>query len=251
MYPDNMLYAGAAQGHQANKLLAALEPEDLACLEPHLEIVNLQHGQVLCETGQPLHYSYFPHDVIISLMAVMHDGRSAEMSVFGSEGVTGLTGSVVTNQAFGRYVVQLTGTASRIKMAKMHEVISARPNIQRLIRNFMEALMSRVLQNVACNAIHSVEARCARLILSTSHRFDQEIIPLTHESWADRMGVQRSTVSAIMKKFQATGWVRQSRGGITITDPTALREVSCECYQTVHDVFVRLLPYTAKTTGAA
>jgi CRP-like cAMP-binding protein len=246
MYSDDMLYAGAIQGHRANKLLAALEPGDLACLEPHLEIVSLQHSQVLCEAGESLHYAYFPHNIIISLMAVMHDGRSAEMSVFGSEGVTGLTGAAVTNQAFGRYVVQLTGTASRIKIAKMHEVISTRPTIQRLMRLFMEALMSRVLQTVACNAIHGVEARCARLILTTSHQVDQEVIPLTHEFWADRMGVQRSTVSAIMKKFQAAGWVRQSRGGIAITNPTALSEVSCGCYQTVHDVFERLLPYTAK-----
>ena len=246
MYTTDMLYAGGVQGHRANKLLAALEPQDFGCLEPHLEIVKLQHGQVLCEAGQPLYYAYFPHNVIISLMAVMHDGRSAEMSIFGSEGVTGITGGAVTNQAFGRYVVQLTGTASRIKVTKLHEVLSTRPNIQRLMRHFMEALMARVLQNVACNAIHSVEARCARLILSTSHWLDQEMIPLTHESWADRMGVQRSTVSAIMKKFQAAGWVRQGRGGITITDPTALREAACECYQTIHDVFVRLLPYTAK-----
>ena len=245
MYSADILHAGAVRGHRANKLLAALEPGDYACLEPHLEIVNLQQGQVLCEAGQPLYDAYFPHTVIISLMAVMQDGRTAEMSVFGSEGVTGLTGAAVTHQAFGHYVVQLTGTASRIKIAKMHEVISTRPAIQRLMRRFMEALMSRVLQNVACNAIHGVEARCARLILSTSHRVDQGMIPLTHEFWADRMGVQRSTISAIMKKFQAAGLVRQSRGGITITDPTALREVSCECYQTIHDVFVRLLPYTA------
>ena len=245
MYSDEMLYAEPVKGHRANKLLDALEPEDFACLKPHLEIVNLQQGQVLCETGQPLHEAYFPHNVIISLMAVMHDGRSAEMSVFGNEGVTGLTGAAVTHQAFGRYVVQLTGTASRIKIAKMHEVISIRPAIQRLMRHFMEAQMSRVLQNVACNAIHSVEARCARLILSTSHRVEQGMIPLTHEFWADRLGIQRSTISAIMKKFDTSGWIKQGRGGITITDPTALKEVSCECYQTVHDVFVRLLPYTA------
>ncbi|MGF9761621.1 Crp/Fnr family transcriptional regulator [Microvirga sp. 0TCS3.31] len=181
-------------------------------------IVRLQQSQVLCEAGQPLYDAYFPHNVIISLMAVMHDGRTAEMSVFGSEGVTGLTGSAITHQAFGHHVVQLTGTASRIKIAKMHEVISTRPAIQRLMRHFMEALMSRVLQNVACNAIHSVEARCARLILSTSHRVDQEIIPLTHESWADRLGTERSTVSAIMKKFDTAGWIKQGRGGITITD---------------------------------
>jgi hypothetical protein len=51
MYSDELLYAGGARGHRANKLLAALEPEDFACLKPHLEIVNLQQGQVLCETG--------------------------------------------------------------------------------------------------------------------------------------------------------------------------------------------------------
>jgi len=245
MYSDEMLYAEPVQGHRANKLLAALEPEDFACLEPYLEIVPLQQAQVLCETGQPLRDAYFPHNVIISLMAVMQDGRMAEMSVFGNEGVTGLTGAAVTHQAFGRYVVQLTGTASRIKIAKMQDVISTRPAIQRLVRHFMEAQMSRILQNVACNAIHSVEARCARLILSTSHRVEQGMIPLTHEFWADRLGTQRSTISAIMKKFDTCGWVKQGRGGITITNPTALKEVSCECYQTVHDVFVRLLPYTA------
>jgi hypothetical protein len=155
MYSTDMLYAGAVREHRANKLLAALEPEDFACLEPHLEIVSLQHGQVLCEVGESLRYAYFPHTVIISLMAVMHDGRSAEMSVFGSEGVTGLTGATVTNQAFGRYVVQLTGTASRIKIAKMHEAISTRPNIQRLMRLFMEALMLRIARRSGLRARRS------------------------------------------------------------------------------------------------
>jgi CRP-like cAMP-binding protein len=245
MYSDEMLCAGAVQGHRANKLLAALEPEDFACLKPHLEIVNLQHGQVLCETGDPLHFAHFPHDVIISVMAVMTDGRCAEMSIYGSEGVVGVAAVAVTNRSFGRYVVQLTGTASRIKLDKMHEVVSARPTIQRLMRHYTEAVMSRILQNVACNAIHSVEARCARLILSTRHLVSREIMPLTHEFWAERLGTQRSTVSPIMKKFHTAGWIKQSRGGITITDPVALGEVSCECYQKIHDVFVRLLPYTA------
>jgi CRP-like cAMP-binding protein len=80
---------------------------------------------------------------------------------------------------------------------------------------------------------------------STSHWVEHGTIPLTHEFWADRLGTQRSTISAVMKKFDTSGWIKQGRGGITITDPTALREASCECYQTIHDVFVRLLPYTA------
>ena len=116
MYSIDPLHEHTVQSHQANKLLATLEPEDFACLEPHLEIVNVQHGQVLCEMGDPIQYAYFPHNIIISLMAVMEDGRSAEMAIYGREGVTGLTAATVTDQSFGRYIVQLTGTASRIKI---------------------------------------------------------------------------------------------------------------------------------------
>jgi CRP-like cAMP-binding protein len=181
----------------------------------------------------------------------MEDGRSAEMAIYGREGVTGLTAATVTDQSFGRYVVQLTGTASRIKIDTMHKVISAYPNIQRLMRRYMGALMSRILQKVACNAIHSVEERCARLLLSTHQRVDRKIIPLTHEFWAERLGVQRSTVSSVMGRFQAAGWIKQSRGGIAISDPAALTEVACECHTKIHEVFVRLLPDTAKRTEAA
>jgi hypothetical protein len=37
MYLADILYAGADQGHRANKLLASLEPEDFACLRARPE----------------------------------------------------------------------------------------------------------------------------------------------------------------------------------------------------------------------
>jgi hypothetical protein len=67
-----------------------LAPEDFAYLEPHLEVVHLQRRQVLYETGDTMRHAYFPHDMVISLVAVMQDGSSAEMSLYGPEGVAGL-----------------------------------------------------------------------------------------------------------------------------------------------------------------
>src|SRR5215207_716851 len=160
-----MIKVQSAKDHRANRLLAALEPKDFADLEPHLEIVNLQQRQVLCETGDTMRHAHFPHDTVISLLATMADGSSAEMSLCGREGVSGLINASVTRQAFGRYVVQLTGTASRINIDTMNAAINARPNLQRLMRHFMEATMARILQSVACNALHSVEARCCRFVL--------------------------------------------------------------------------------------
>lgn len=229
--------------HQANRLLAALEPDDFASLESHLKIVRLQQRQILYETGDIMRYAYFPHDTVISLVAVMNDGRSAEMSLCGPEGVSGLIAGGITRQSLGRYIVQLAGTASRIEIDEISEVIKVRPNIQRLMRHFTEATLVRTLQSVACNAIHSVDARCCRFILTIHYRIDRDILALTHEFLAERLGVQRSTVSVVMGKLQAKGLIEQARGGITVTDPKGLEAEACECYGRVRDAFEHLLPY--------
>ena len=107
--------------------------------------------------------------------------------------------------------------------------------------------MARVLQSVACNAIHSVEARCCRFILTIHDRVEGDTLPITHEFLAERLGVQRSTVSAVMGKLHAAGLIRQGRGGITVTDASGLEERACECYRIIYDTFERLLPYPATT----
>ncbi len=141
--------------HRANRLLAALDPDDYAALEPYLHGVSLQQDQVLYEVGDPLRHATFPHNTVVSLVAVLKDGRSAEMAVYGREGALGLVSAMTASQSFGRYIVQASGTASRIELERLHEVISARPKVRQLVLHFAEAMMARVLQNVACNAVHS------------------------------------------------------------------------------------------------
>ena len=156
----------------------------------------------------------------------------------------GLIGAIATRQALGRYIVQASGTASRIELDLLHEVINSRPRVRQLMLHFTEAMMSRVLQNVACNAIHSVEARCCRWILSMHDRLEGSTVPLTHEFLSEMLGVQRSTVSSITRALQGSGFIRQGRGVITVTDRSGLEDASCECYGTVRRSFERLLPYT-------
>jgi hypothetical protein len=115
--------------HRANRLLAALDSDDFAALAPHLHGVSLQQDQVLYEAGDPLRHAFFPHDMVVSLVAVLKDGRSAEMAVYGREGALGLVGSMMARQSFGRYIVQADGTASRIELERLHEVIGTRPKV--------------------------------------------------------------------------------------------------------------------------
>src|SRR5690348_2734339 len=89
--------------HRLNRLLAALDSEDFALLEPHLSPVELQRGHVVYEAGENIRYTYFPHDAVISLVTVMMDGKSAEMATFGRESLFGFVSAFVSRHSFGRY----------------------------------------------------------------------------------------------------------------------------------------------------
>jgi CRP-like cAMP-binding protein len=230
--------------HRTNRLLAALEPEDLALLEPHLELVDLKRGQVLYEMGDVVHYAYFPHDAIISLVNVMEDGDTVEVGIFGREGVMGLLSAMVTREAFGRYVVQMSGTASRIAYERLNEVRNTCSNLRQLIMRYGEALLAHTFQNVSCNAVHPVEARCCRWILTMHDRADGDTLPLTHEFLGEMLGVQRSSVSAVTRTLQTAGLIQQSRGGITVIDRAGLEDTACECYGRIRRMYQRLLPGT-------
>jgi CRP-like cAMP-binding protein len=229
--------------HRTNRLLAALEPEDLALLEPHLEIVDLSRGQVLYDTGDAVSYAYFPHDAVVSLVNVMEDGGSVEVAVFGCEGVLDLLSALVT-EAFGRYVVQMPGTASRIVYERLNQVRNARPGLRQLMMKYGEALLAQIFQRASCNAVHPVEERCCRWILRTHDRTGHHTLPLTHEFLAEMLGVQRSTVSTVLHTLQTAGLISQRRGSITVTDRAGLEETACECYGKIRRIYEHLLPGT-------
>ncbi|WP_262027084.1 Crp/Fnr family transcriptional regulator [Microvirga sp. Mcv34] len=229
--------------HRTNWLLAALEPEDVALLEPHLETVHLTQGQVLYDTGGTISHAYFPDDAIVSLVNVMEDGGTVEVGVFGCEG---LLSALVTREAFGRYVVQLAGAASRISCERLDEMRNARPNLRHLLMRYGEVLLAQALQNVSCNAVHPVESRCCRWILSMRDRADQDTLPLTHEFLAEMLAVQRSSVSMVTRTLQTAGLIRQSRGSITVLNRAGLEKTACECYGKVRLIYQRLLPDGAR-----
>jgi CRP-like cAMP-binding protein len=231
-----------AINHRANRLLSALEPADFAWLEPHLEIVDLPKGKVLYKAGDTIGYTYFPHNTFVSLVTVLKNGGSVEVAVFGRESALGFVSALISRRSFGQYIVQFPGTASRISIERLHEAIGQRPKIRHLLLRFTEAMLTQSLQTVACNAVHSVEARCCRWILSTRDRMEQDTLPLTHELLAEMLGVQRSTVSSITRSLQMSGLIRQGRGMITITDQAGIEETACECYDVIRESFARLLP---------
>ncbi|WP_262273418.1 Crp/Fnr family transcriptional regulator [Microvirga yunnanensis] len=208
----------------------------------------LPRGTVLYEPGNPISHTYFPHNAVVSLIDVMEDGRLAEVAMFGCEGLFGLLTAFVSREAFGRYVVQIPGTASRVPLDQMHEAMRTRLSLQRRVLAYNEALLAQAYHTVACNAVHPVEARCCRWILSTHDRLKEDALPLTHEFLAEMLGVQRSTVSSILRTLQTSGLIVQRRGEIVVTNRGGLEQATCECYGKIRSRFEKLLPGTYSRT---
>src|SRR5689334_11553730 len=73
-----------------NALLAALRPEDLEQLRPHLRPLRLERGTTLIEPGSRVERIYFPVSCMVSQTVPMADGGTAETFVIGRENAAGL-----------------------------------------------------------------------------------------------------------------------------------------------------------------
>ena len=97
-----------------NKLLASLPRDHFELLAPLLTTVSLGQGVVLAEPGDEFDHVYFPHSGMLSLLAVMRDGKAIETATVGREGLVGGMAGLGLYKSLVRVVVQLPITASKI-----------------------------------------------------------------------------------------------------------------------------------------
>jgi CRP-like cAMP-binding protein len=225
-----------------NRLLAALPPEDLALIEPHLAPLDLERGRLLYEPGDPIDLVYFPTDGVISLLTLMRDGAAIESATIGPEGALGLMAAVSPRHSLSRAIVQTPLQAVRVGVSALHEAWARSPRIRALVDRHTEALYGHAIQSVACNALHSVEARFARWLLTCHDRISTDTVALTQEFLADMLGVQRTTVTAVARTMQERGAIRYRRGVVDLIDRPTLEALACECYDAVRNTYERLLP---------
>ncbi|THD72149.1 Crp/Fnr family transcriptional regulator [Phenylobacterium sp.] len=225
-----------------NKLLASLAPDEYGLLAPHLAQIDLERGRLLYDPGDRVDVVYFPHDGVISLMTLMENGAAIESTTIGCEGALGLMAAVSPRQSLSRAIVQTPTRAARISAAQLHEAWEKSPRIRDLVDRHSEALYGHAIQSVACNALHSVEARFCRWLLTCHDRISNDTVALTQEFLADMLGVQRTTVTAVARALQANGAIRYRRGVVDIIDRSVLEQLACECYGVIRRNYERLLP---------
>ncbi|WP_299803205.1 Crp/Fnr family transcriptional regulator [Tardiphaga sp.] len=197
--------------------------------------VTLPQNLVLSETGDEVDHIYFPHNGMLSLLAVMRDGKAIETATVGREGTVGAMAGLRLYISMVRVVVQLPMTTSRISSANFRKAVATSEPLRNMCIHYNEVLLTQARITAACNALHAVEARFARWLLQSADRAESNTVGLTQELMAEMLGVRRTSVTEVAGKLQAAGSISYARGVIRIIDRAALESSSCECYQTLID----------------
>ncbi len=230
-----------------NHLLAALPAVAQDRLFPHMELVAMPLGKAMYESGDSLRHVYFPTDCIVSLLYVMEDGSSAEISVVGNEGMVGIAVFMGGGSTPSRAVVQSSGSAYRLEGERLRDEFNHQDAFMRLLMlRYTQALITQMAQTAVCNRHHSIDQQLCRWILLSLDRLPSNQLSMTQELIANMLGVRREGVTEAAGKLQKLGVIKYNRGLITVLDRPALERLSCECYAVVKKETDRLLPVLAK-----
>jgi len=226
-----------------NHLLAALSQAEQERLLPKLKLVPMPLGKVLYESGDLLRNVYFPTSSIVSLLYVMEDGASAEISVVGNEGLIGIALFMGGETTPSRAIVQSAGHAYRLPGERLKEEFHRNGGMQLLLLRYTQALITQMAQTAVCNRHHSVDQQLCRWLLLSLDRLSSSELTMTQELIANMLGVRREGVTDAAGKLQKRGVIRYARGRITVLNRAKLEELCCECYAVVKKETDRLLPH--------
>lgn len=218
------------QAFAGNLMLSTFAPGLRAALEPYSEIVELAGDEQVQTSGAHVEWSYFPYgSTMISLVVALSDGRSVEVASIGREGAVGGIVSCGHAPAFADARVQVAGPALRVPMAMLEDAKRQSNFLSNIFCRFSDFLLAQVQQSAACNAFHSIQQRAARWLLTAQDRAGDRI-ELTQEELASLLGVQRTTVNAVVGNLQEQRLIVVRRGRVLVTDRAGLARCSCECY---------------------
>jgi CRP-like cAMP-binding protein len=236
-----MPVSGRMSSLAENHLLAALPADEHQRLLPALQAVTFSLGEIVREAGGRQEYVYFPTTCVVSFLYTTEEGSIVEVGLTGNDGVVGVAAFLGGDISLYRAIVQIAGTALKMKSKVLQEEFARSEAIRRMVLCYTQALLTQVSQTAACNRLHSVEKRLCRWLLLCHDRVPTDDIAMTQEFISNMLGGRRESVTVAAGHLQDARLIQYSHGHIRILDRKGLEEYGCECYRVVKDEVDRFM----------
>jgi Crp-like helix-turn-helix domain len=226
-----------------NNLLRRLSAADFALIAPHLALEDAGPNDLLYNPGDDVEIVHFPcGPSLATYLVTSDDGRDVETILVGREGAVGGIVSQGYLPAYTRIMVKFGGPFVRLHVGRLDAAKAKSASLSNVFSRYADCMLAQIFQSTACNAIHSIEQRTAKWIISAMERTDgADVVPLTHEQLATLLGVGRSYTSRVIQTFKAEGILETRRGSILVRNRDALQMRACLCNESVKNHFEEVL----------
>jgi CRP-like cAMP-binding protein len=224
-----------------NKLLALLPARDFDLVSRDLEHVDLPRRTPLAKFREPFTHIHFLTSGIASVVVVTPEGNKVEGGIFGCEGYVPTSATTGIETSPHDVNIQLAGAGYRMNFEAFRSLMKRSDSFAKVVGRSMEAFAIQLSYTAASNAIHDVNERLARWILMCHDRVDGDEINLTHDFMSLMLAVRRPSVTTALHILEGNGFIRSTRGTITIRDRAALEEFARDAYGRPEEEYRRLM----------
>jgi CRP-like cAMP-binding protein len=224
-----------------NRLLAALPRAEYDRILRHVRMTTVSTGQTLHANRARIRDVYFPNGGVYSVTTEMRNGPLVEVATIGREGMLGIGVFFGDRTGIGRTFQQVAnGPLPAMAAARFAKETATAGPFRDIVNVYAQANLLQIMQCTACNALHNVTQRSCRWLLQTRDRVDDDVFPLKQEFLAVMLGVQRPTVTVVLRALQQEGLISSRYGRIRILQRKRLEASACECYDVIRTHFARL-----------
>ena len=174
--------------------------------------MELGAGDMVLERGDQVRASLFPvGPTMISMVVELSGGRSPKSLRSGAKARLAVLSAADMRRLSRARKCWSPGPALRVPMDALEDAKSRSHFIANLFCHYSDYLLSAVMQSAACNAFHSIPGEDGPMAAPCAgprrrpHRAHQE-------AFAGLLGVQRTTVNAVVKELQLEGLIATGRG---------------------------------------
>jgi len=214
---------------KSNYLISRLPEADFARLEPSLELISFQQGQVVYERDVLVEFFYFPVDAVVSLFVQLSDGYTAETTSVGRSSMFPMS-LLAGGSSLSSAVVRVSGFAYRVPADVLREEFRRCQGLMQILLEAMKLLFGKVGLSSVCSRHHSIEEQVALWLLSTIDSTGSNAIKVTHEQMASMLGFRREGVTHTLGKFLSKLLISSVRGRIQVINRPGLEKIVCHCY---------------------
>jgi CRP-like cAMP-binding protein len=223
-----------------NRLLCNLSQADRDLLQPHLEPIVLNRGDVCVAVDTPITHVYFLEGGLGSTVAHDEGHGTGEIGMQGYEGLIGVPVLLGADRSPHKIFMQVGGPAQRIRVEPLREAMAQSASLCRLLLLYAQVFLVQTGQTAHVNVNYTILQRLARWIVMSADRLGPHIT-LTHEYLSYMLGVRRAGVTEALHMLEGERLIKSTRGTIDVLDRPGLERMADRGYGIPEAEYERLI----------